>query len=229
VCWLGPFLLCWLGCLRCSWAERTLCWPARWLPSRGTFARAGGYLYAANTAGAVLGALLTPFVLLPELGVQRSAQVAAAINAVLAILVAVLDRAATSGAAPLARRSSWRAQGLPPRARLALVLYSVAGGIALGYEVIWSQVVVQFTSTRAFAFAIVLATYLAGLVIGSSLYSRVADRVRDPWGVFGFLIATASLFALLEVAALGGWLLRWQALAADAVSSRGIASRRFSS
>jgi spermidine synthase len=140
--------------------------------------------------------------------VQGSAQLPAGTNAVLAILVAVLDKTVPAGTA-LARPSSSRAQGLPPRARLALVLYSLAGGIALGYEVVWSQVVVQFTSTRAFAFAIVLATYLAGLVVGSSLYSRVADRVRGPWGVFGLLIAGASLFALLEVA-LGGWLLRWR-------------------
>ena len=187
-------------------------------PGQGYVARAGGYLYAANTAGAVLGALLTPFVLLPGLGVQGSAQVAAGINAVLAILVAVLDKISTPET-PLVKPSSSRVRSLPPQAGLALVLYSIAGGIALGYEVVWSQVVVQFTSTRAFAFAIVLATYLAGLVIGSSLYSRVADRVRDPWGVFGLLIAGASFFALLEVAVLGGWLLSWQALAANALSS----------
>jgi spermidine synthase len=146
------------------------------------------------------------------------AQVAAGINAVLAILVAVLDKISTPET-PLVKPSSSRVRSLPPQAGLALVLYSIAGGIALGYEVVWSQVVVQFTSTRAFAFAIVLATYLAGLVIGSALYSRVADRVRDPWGVFGLLIAGASFFALLEVAVLGGWLLSWQALAANALSS----------
>jgi spermidine synthase len=187
-------------------------------PGQGKIARDGGCLYAANTAGAVLGALLTSFLLLPGLGVQASALVAAGINTGLAILIAFFDKTAAPGTG-LARSSSPRAQGLPPQARLALVLYSLAGGIALGYEVVWSQVVVQFTSTRAFAFAIVLATYLTGLVIGSSLYSRVADRVRDPWGVFGLLIAGASLVPLFQVAALGDWLLRWQALAAYAVSS----------
>ncbi|MFH0352514.1 MAG: spermidine synthase, partial [Chromatiales bacterium] len=60
--------------------------------------------------------------------------------------------------------------------------------------------------TRSFAFAVVLATYLAGLVVGAALYARSADRVRDPWGVFGFLIAAAGLVALLEIAGLGRWL-----------------------
>jgi spermidine synthase len=73
----------------------------------------------------------------------------------------------------------------PPGFRLALILYAIAGMIALGYEVIWSQAIVQWTGTRTFAFAMVLATYLAGLGIGSAWYARRADRSRDPWGDFG--------------------------------------------
>ena len=82
----------------------------------------------------------------------------------------------------------------------ALWMYAVAGGIALGYQVVWSQAIMPFVSTRAFAFSIVLATYLAGLALGSVLYARVADRVRDPWGIFGLLIASAGLIALLLIA-----------------------------
>ena len=92
----------------------------------------------------------------------------------------------------------------------ALWMYAVAGGIALGYEVVWSQAIMPFVSTRAFAFSIVLATYLAGLALGSVLYARVADRVRDPWGIFGLLIASAGLIALLLITALGPWFLSWQ-------------------
>jgi len=96
-----------------------------------------------------------------------------------------------------------------------LGLYALAGGIALGYEVVWSQAIVQFLSTRSFAFSIVLATYLAGLVVGSALYARFADRVDDPWGIFGFLIAAAGLVASLEIACLSLWQLQVQAVAGD--------------
>jgi spermidine synthase len=94
-----------------------------------------------------------------------------------------------------------------------LILYAIGGGIALGYEVVWSQVIVQFTSTRTFSFALVLATYLAGLAIGSALYVRWCDRVKDAWSVFAVLIAAAGLVALLEIAGLGEWLIRLQAQA----------------
>src|SRR5262245_12569517 len=177
-------------------------------PSQGQIGRAGGSLYAANTAGASAGALLTPFALLPLLGVRGAAFAAAAVNVALALAAAGLDRNV-----PPAVRS---ASSSPPRptissqARVALGLYALAGGIALGYEVVWSQAIVQFTSTRSFAFAIVLATYLAGLAAGSALYATWADRVRDRWGTFGLLIGAAGLAGLLAIGALGGWLPRWQ-------------------
>jgi len=179
----------------------------------GRLGSSGGILYAANTAGAVAGTLLTAFVLIPRLGIFGASCAAAGVNVLAAL-----------GAAVLASRSGSQAAAAPqteprarlPGSRLALALYSLAGGIALGYEVVWSQVVVQWTSTRTAAFAIVLATYLVGLMLGSAWFARKADRLRDPWGAFGLLIAAAGLVALLEVALLGSWLPALQVWAATA-------------
>ncbi|MCP1645489.1 putative membrane-bound spermidine synthase [Pseudomonas citronellolis] len=171
-------------------------------PAEGQLGRAGGGLYAANTAGAIAGTLLAAFVLLPALGVLGSACAAAGFNLLAVAGALLVRREAVEPAAPAG-------QVAPPRRpamRLAIALYCVAGGVALGYEVVWTQSIVQFMSTRAFAFAVVLATYLCGLVLGSALYARRADRLRDPWGLFGLLIAAAGLLAILQVAGLGAWL-----------------------
>lgn len=172
-------------------------------PAPGQLAEAGGRLYAANTAGAIVGTLLAAFVLLPQVGVTGSALVAASLNLL-----------AAAGAWIARRRDEHTPVNLhvatgprSPAARLAIALYCVAGGVALGYEVVWTQSIVQFMSTRTFAFSVVLATYLAGLVLGSALYARRADRIRDPWGLFGLLIALAGLLALVQIAGLGRWLI----------------------
>lgn len=177
----------------------------------------GGRLYAANTAGAIVGTLLAAFALLPWLGVTGSACAAAVLNVL----------AATSAYWCARRLPAGRPSSMPTRAgstvlssptavsrqrRLALTLYALAGGVALGYEVVWSQAIVQFLSTRAFAFAVVLATYLAGLAIGSACVARRVERSRDPWAVFAWLIAAAGLVALLEFAWLGEWLPATQAV-----------------
>jgi spermidine synthase len=172
-------------------------------------AEAGGNVYASNTAGGIAGALLSTFAFLPHFGVHGTAYAAAALNL-----------AAAAGAIALSRHSHKQQNALEasvfPRltspALFALALYAFAGAVALGYEVVWSQAIVQFLSTRSFAFSIVLATYLAGLAAGSALYVRFADRFSDALGTFGLLISAAGLVALLEIASLSVWQLRIQAV-----------------
>jgi spermidine synthase len=179
-----------------------------WALGDGAIASTGGAFYAANTAGGIVGALLSSFVFLPSFGVRGTAFAAATLNLVSAIMAFALSRDALRRhqMLPVAER-----QSLPRQAQIALGLYALAGGIALGYEVVWSQAIVQFLSTRSFAFSIVLATYLAGLVFGSALYAHFADKVENPWGFFGLLIAGAGLVALLEISSLGIWQLQVQA------------------
>lgn len=174
---------------------------------RAGVASVGGSFYAANTAGGIAGALLSSFVLLPWLGVRGTALAAAALNLMAGIGAVILDRSFEShrSAPPFVESSA-----LSKEAKIALALYAVAGGIALGYEVVWSQAMAQFMSTRVFAFSVMLAIYLLGLFTGSAIYARFADKVRDAWGVFGLLIAAAGLTALLEIACLGLWQLKMQ-------------------
>jgi spermidine synthase len=206
VAWALPFLLVGIPALLMG---GTLPIAIRSLaPGVAHLATTGGAVYAANTAGGIAGALLSSFVFLPGFGVRGSAFAAALLNLVAAATALFLDRIRN---ADQATSEPSEQQTLPTQARLALTLYALAGGIALGYEVVWSQSIAQFLSTRAFAFSIVLATYLVGLVVGSALYARFAKRVRDSWGVFGFLIAAAGLVALLEIAGLSLWQLKVQA------------------
>jgi predicted membrane-bound spermidine synthase len=165
----------------------------------------GGSLYAANTTGAIVGALLPAFVLIPLFGIRGSAFFAAALNCVTAIGAFLLDRSARRP--NVAARDTVSPSSRSSRTRLAIALYAAAGGIALGYEIVWSQAVIPFMSTRSFAFSIVLATYLAGLALGAALFARFGDRVKDAGAAFGFLIAFAGWLALIEIAAFGPWLI----------------------
>jgi spermidine synthase len=246
--WVLPFAL--VG-LPASLMGGTLPVLVRALAGRagsGPISSAGGRLYAANTAGAVAGALFTSFLLIPSLGVIDSSIAAAAINAVAALGAMAFGRGSALGAVhgaegeatnnfPESRpslregtllrgakgdkdsRPALEAFSAPrlPAARLALALYAFAGGVALGYEVVWSQVIVQWTGTRTFAFAVVLANYLTGLVIGSAWYARRSEGDSDPWGHFGLLVAAAGVVALLEVLLLGDWLSPLQVTAATQV------------
>lgn len=178
--------------------------------------RAGGGLYAANTAGAIVGALLPAFVLIPAFGVKGTSLVAATINIAAAAAAMALDRFTSFStdvlrAAPTAPRNK--------HAQWAIVLYGAAGSVALGYEVVWSQAIIQFMSTRSFALSVVLATYLAGIAIGAAMFARWGDRFKNPGLVFGFFIAAAGWVSLIEIAVLGHWLVIVQTLSETGVYS----------
>ena len=169
-------------------------------PGDDAIGRSSGSLYAANTAGAIAGTLIAVFMIIPEFGIRGSAFFAAGVNLVLAGIAFVLSRSQVSVIPQLKETLKGS------KATLALTLYALSGGVALGYEVVWTQVIVQFLSTRAMAFSVVLATYLTGLVIGSALIAKRADRVRSRWTLFGVLIIGAGLLAMLSFLFLGPWL-----------------------
>jgi len=98
---------------------------------RGVGAK-GGRLYAANTLGAIFGCLAVSFVLIPTLGVQASGLAAAGLGLGAAAIALSLSTTAI-------REDAQADMPIPAQgtagSRLALLLYAIAGGIALGYEV----------------------------------------------------------------------------------------------
>jgi spermidine synthase len=207
--WLLPGLLV---AIPAFFMGGTLPAAVRWLqPPDRMLGRDTGSLYAWNTAGAILGALLAPFALVPWLGV-RGAGLAAALACLATALIAIaIGRGRVSdGSAAVRDRPQPVTPALAPAVVLGLALYACAGGIAMGYEVLWSQIVAPFTSTRGAAFALVLAVYLTGLALGSATWARIADRIVNRWAAFGFLIALSGVLAVLTYAGLGSWLPRGQ-------------------
>jgi spermidine synthase len=168
-----------------------------------------GLLYAANTTGAVLGTLATPFLFVPTLGITFSGLFASLLGLAVAAAALALDRRR----APFPEASSSLTLPRPADARIALALYAIAGGIALGYEVVWSELLVPFLSTRAHAFAVMLATYLGGLAMGSFLFARWSRDSGPPWRAFGLLLGGAAASAVGTVVVLGEWLPQAQTVA----------------
>ena len=174
-------------------------------PKQHQIGKASGYFYAVNTAGAILGTLVVPFALIPALGLINTALVAASLNLGIALVALLYSR--RNVLRQLVRREPVR---LTSNAKIALWLYAIAGGIALGYEVVWSQSLAPLLSSRVYAFAVMLAVYLFGLVLGSYLFAQFAHTVQKPWRVFGYLIAGAGLAALFQFAMLDGWVIDLQ-------------------
>lgn len=131
-------------------------------------------LYAFNTAGAIVGAGLAGFVLLPQIGMTRSFLLASGVNVLVGLLAIVLARAVrrSDPGPPLpAPRAAPDAVGpAPARWTAVLLLVSAMSGFAsLALEVIWFRLLGIFVGPTSYTFTVVLAMVLAGIAIGSFL------------------------------------------------------------
>ena len=143
-------------------------------------------LYAANTAGAVLGVLAVAFWLVPELGLTRTSVVCAGLNGLCAWGAWRLpSRGATAPPAPIDSRG---------RVRTAALL-AATGLLGIGYEVLALRVLSQVCENTVYTFAWLLAVYLVGTALGAAAHSR--------WGARGGLSAERLLVALAAAVLLG--------------------------
>jgi spermidine synthase len=138
-----------------------------------------GALYAVNTAGAVVGAVLTGFELIGRIGIQNTFFIAAAIN--LLVGAAVLWRGMRSEA-----QASTFTEHKPTAAVLEtrldpvyVTVIGLSGLAALALEIVWFRMLVQFLDATTYAFTTMLATVLGGIAAGGAIAARLLRVERD--------------------------------------------------
>ena len=169
-------------------------------------------LYAVNTAGALAGALLTGYVFIGGLGIQRTFILAAAVNLLVAAGAWRLSRTSDAIAAPpiVTGPGTETISGRAVSATTVMWIMAVSGFAALALEIVWFRVLVQFLPATSYAFTTMLATVLGGIALGSAAASRSLARPRDWGAVLAYTQGATSLVVLLSLAALGatyaaGW------------------------
>jgi spermidine synthase len=153
-----------------------------------------GVVYALNTFGGVAGVIASGFWLPVAVGVRGSVFVAAALNGVAALGALAVTRGLSPDGAP--ERAAPAAA--PPRwgPLLPLAGVAIASGFGtLALEVLFTRLLVNAIDSSVFSFALVLASFLIALALGSALVSVLVDRLRSPWT----LIAAGSWLGALAI------------------------------
>lgn len=154
--------------------------------------RSFSFLYLANVIGALVGTLVSAFVLIELLGFRRTLWTAGLLNGALALIVlAIRSRIripsaaiSTSGTKTVAARSSL------PRWGLASMLF-VTGMVSMGSEVVWMREYTPYLGNFVYGFALVVAIYLIATSRGARDYRKTAisaDLVQSArvWSILGF-------------------------------------------
>jgi spermidine synthase len=149
-------------------------------------AAAGGRLYAANTLGGAVGALVCGFVAVRTLGVRGTFVAAAALD----VLVGAAALQLTARPTPEATAEESPSRGV--------ALVAAATGFAgLAGEVLWTRGLSGVLSSSVYSVALVLAAVLLGIVLGASAAVRL---LRRPSAARSWLAGTAACLAIAMVA-----------------------------
>ncbi len=160
-------------------------------------------LYAANTLGAVAGCLVSAFYLLAVWDVWVATVFAVVLNFGLgAVALRWRERLFN----PSASRPPKAVEAGAADAAVVLgpvyLAAALSGVTSLGAQVIWTRLLTLLFGASVYAFAIILAVFLAGLGIGSAWASRLLRRGFD--GTRGLM---HGQLALVPTMLLGGYLL----------------------
>ncbi len=150
-----------------------------------------GGLYGVNTLGAVVGTIVSTFVLVEWLGVTRSMLLAVAINLVVAALAwrwgalesgerpaaatqssaPSLSTGATAGAMPGATTGA-------PTLLVLFVLFAafVAGFVFFAMELAWYRLLSSLLGGSSYSFGLILTWALLGIAVGGVLYGAQTNR-----------------------------------------------------
>ncbi len=142
-----------------------------------------GVLYGTNTFGAIVGTMVAGLYLIPGLGIHRTFLTAGGLNVFVGLAAFALStawsRTPTTGAPRVRSTADARMPGAG-RLRLILAVFAVSGVVALGLEVVWFRVLTLFFRPTVYGFAVMLATVLAGIALGSYVVAPLLDR-RIRW------------------------------------------------
>ncbi len=167
--------------------------------------RSFSYLYVANVAGAMAGALGSAFVAIELLGFRRTMLAAVFLNAIVAALAIWLGNRLKSSpvldSAPAAGDETGRLPR-PAQGRWLLSLLFGTGLASLAMEVVWSRQFVPFLGPFVYTFAFILAIYLAATLIGSNIYRAWVRGGRrtgegDSWRILAVMAGASALLPLL--------------------------------
>ncbi len=138
-------------------------------------------LYTVNLLGAVAGALLSGFVLLPRLGLSETSRGLGAV----ALAIAVGASLGPAGRISSATHRSHPPEDSPgdsaPGEPLAVVVTALLGTLSFALQVGWNRALAVLHGSSAYTFASVAAAILMGTALGGGVSARDDFSTRSPW------------------------------------------------
>ena len=157
-----------------------------------------GWLYAVNTAGAVVGAAGSGFLLIPWWGLDGAIYFGCALNiAVVALALGYKNRFVLP-ALSVDGVTEKQALATSPESKKVLAILFISGMVALACEVAWTKYLAIFTYTTIFGFSAILTVFLIGIAAGAWYIKHRVDDIEQPFTWVAVLLCLLALALVLS-------------------------------
>lgn len=165
-------------------------------------------LYGVNTFGAVFGCLFTQFFAIRLWGVQGATWFAVVLNAVVFMLcygkARIFYSVESSPAQPATKKRKTRqdTEVSPAIGVLVFAMFAYSGMASLSSEILWTRILVFPMGSTLYSFALILATFLLGIALGSLTANKLLGQSHRVLKFVGIEIAIGVFcIAILPVLA----------------------------
>ncbi|HVT89536.1 MAG TPA: hypothetical protein VHD56_11835 [Tepidisphaeraceae bacterium] len=174
---------------------------SRWVKTTPKGVEWMGFFYGGNIGGAVFGCLLAGFWLLRLYDMPTATYVAVAINfsvAAIALLLATRSPYTAVSSDEIVIEPIEKQSGTG----MIYIIIALSGLSALGAEVVWTRLLSLMFGATVYTFSLILAIFLVGLGIGSSIGAMVArssDHPRRSLAACQLLLCGAIAWTALNI------------------------------
>jgi spermidine synthase len=144
-----------------------------------------GFFYGGNIAGGVIGSLAAGFYLMRVYDLPTASFVAVAINVIVAALALAIAKAVPA-VETVPGDDAVEMPKTIPAGWAVYVAIALSGATALAAEGIWTRILSLLFGATVYTFSLILAVFLFGLGIGSSLGAAIGRNSRRPRVALGW-------------------------------------------
>lgn len=158
-------------------------------------------LYAFNTFGGAFGVIIAAYFLIELFGLSNTILIMACLNFIIALSARWLffsHKYTLNEKIPL---KTYKTNPYSVKTILAISAFTLSGLISLSYEILWTRILTPAVGTFVYAFASVLAIYLAGIAVGSLLYEKYSALFKSKSLAFAVTQLGIGTFAIISVLA----------------------------
>ena len=169
-------------------------------------------LYAINSTGAVFGAFVSGFLLMPASGIEKTLMATGCFNLVAAVLFLV-----ASNLPAMTKTEDSADDVTPPKIKILTdapaetqqitktfekpqgdplpaltILMFATGAMSFAMEIIWTRFLVMILGSSTYALSLMLTVFIAGLANGAWVAEKIGKKTQNMIGSIAMMLALAS-------------------------------------